>query len=54
MAKTLNNIVLEKLWSLLSNAQLDRSFWAEAVVYANHLMNRLSSSAIGGKTPLEI
>jgi len=39
---------------LLSNAQLDKSFWAEAIVYASHLINGLSSTAIGGKTPLEV
>ena len=39
---------------MLSNARLDKSFWAEAIVYASHLINRLSSTAIGGKTPLDI
>ena len=34
--------------------QLDKSFWAETLVYASHLMNRLSSTAIGGKTLLDI
>ena len=27
---------------------------AEAIVYASHLINRLSSTAIGGKTPLQV
>ena len=39
---------------LLSNARLDKSFWAEAIVYASHLINGLSSTAIGGKAPLEV
>jgi len=39
---------------LLSNAQLGKSFWAEAIVYASRLINRLSSTAIRGKTPLEV
>ncbi|KAE8654775.1 glutamate-ammonia ligase family protein [Hibiscus syriacus] len=30
-----------------------KEFWAEALVYACHLVNRLPSTAIGGKTPLE-
>ncbi|KAE8692759.1 hypothetical protein F3Y22_tig00110831pilonHSYRG00699 [Hibiscus syriacus] len=30
-----------------------KEFWAEALVYAFHLVNRLPSTAIGGKTPLE-
>ena len=39
---------------MLYNARLDKSFWAEATVYARHLINELSSTAIGGKTPLEV
>ena len=39
---------------MLSNAQLDRSFWAKALEYASHLMNGLSSTSIGDKTPLDI
>jgi len=46
--------LLEKARCLLSNARLDKSFWAEAIVYANHLINGLSLTAIGGKTPLEV
>ena len=38
----------------MSNARLDKSFWTEAIVYASHLINGLSSTAIGGKTPLEV
>ena len=30
------------------------SFWAEVIVCASHLINGLSSTAIGGKTPLNI
>ena len=41
-------------FGVLSNTQLYKSFWAEAIVYANHLINGLSSTAIGGKTPLEV
>jgi len=52
LAKEINRSLLEKVWCLLSNARLDKSFWAEAIVYAGHLINR--STAIGDKTPLEI
>ena len=37
---------------MLSNAGLDKSFWAEAIVYASHLIN--GSTAIGDKDPLKI
>ena len=36
---------------MLSNARFNKSFWAEAIVYASHLINR--STAIGGKTLLK-
>ena len=39
---------------MLSNASLDKSFWAKAIEYASHLLNRLPTTVIGGKTPLEI
>ncbi|KAG6413676.1 hypothetical protein SASPL_126390 [Salvia splendens] len=31
-----------------------RTFWAEAISYAQHIVNRLPCSAIDGKTPLEV
>ena len=46
--------MLEKVQCLLSNAQLDKSFWVEAIIYASYLINGLSSTAIGGKTSLDI
>ena len=39
---------------MLSNVGLSKNFWAEALAYACYLVNRLPSSAIGGKTPLEV
>ena len=54
IAKKINRVLLEKVQYLLSKASLDKSFWAEPLVYASHLINRLSSIAIGGKTLLDI
>lgn len=39
---------------MLSNAELGKYFWAEAVIYVWHLINRLPSAAIKGKTPVEM
>ena len=36
------------------NAELPKNFWPEALAYACYLVNRLPSSTIGGKTPLEV
>ena len=49
LAKEINHSLLEKARCLLSNALLDKSFWAEATVYASHLINGLSLPMIGGK-----
>ena len=50
----LKSVLLKNVRYLLSNASLDKSFWAETLVYTSHLMNRLSSTAIGEKTLLDI
>jgi len=54
LAKKISRSLLEKVLCLLSNARLDKSFWTERIVYASHLINGLSSTATGGKTPLEV
>jgi len=38
----------------LSNVRLDKLFWDEAILYASYLIDGLSSTAIGGKTSLNI
>ena len=54
VAERMNRTLLENVRCMLSNAGLDKKFWAEAVSYASHLVNRLPSAAIGGKTPMEM
>ena len=49
LAKKINCSLLEKVRCLLSNAGLHKSFWAEAIVYASHLINvgpRLQSTHV--------
>ena len=50
----MNRTLLEKVRCMLSNDGLGKQFWAEAVMYASHLINRLPSAARNGKTPLEV
>ena len=50
----MNCSLLEKVWCLLSNTQLDKLFKAEALEFVSHLLYRLSSTAIGAKTLLDI
>ena len=54
MAECMNLTILEKVRFILSNTKLGKEFWAEVVVYACHLINRLPSAAIEGKTPMEM
>ncbi|KAE8730408.1 BTB/POZ domain-containing protein NPY2 [Hibiscus syriacus] len=53
VAERMNRTLVEKVRCMLSNAGLGKEFWAEALVYACHLVNLLPSTTIGGKTPLE-
>ena len=50
----MNCALLEKVQYLLSNASLDKLFWAKAIEYASHLLKRLQTISIGDKTLLEI
>ena len=50
----MNRTLLEKVRCMLSNAGLGKQFWAEDVMYASHLINRLPLAALNGKTPLEV
>ena len=50
----MNRTLLEKVRCMLSNAGLGKQFWAEAVMYGSHLINRLPSTALNGKTPFEV
>ncbi|KAH9742736.1 hypothetical protein KPL70_003051 [Citrus sinensis] len=54
VAERMNRTILEKVRCILSNAGLGKEFWAEAVVYACHLINHLPSTAIEGRTPMEM
>jgi len=53
LANKMNRSLLEKVQYLFSNVSLDKTFWAEALMHTNHLMNCMSLTAIGGKTPLD-
>ena len=54
IAERMNINLLKKVRCMLSNARISKNFWAEALAYTYYLVNRLPSSAIGGKTPLKV
>jgi len=54
VAKRMNMTLLEKVCCMLFNAGLSKSFWAKALAYTFHPINSLPSSAIRGKTLLEV
>jgi len=49
----MNMTLLGKIRCMLSNASISKYFLAEALAYACYLVNKLSSSVIGGKTSFE-
>lgn len=53
LAERMNHTLLERMRCLLSNANLSKDFWGEAVSTATFLINRSLSSAIGFNTPLD-
>ncbi|KAE8720956.1 hypothetical protein F3Y22_tig00017808pilonHSYRG00163 [Hibiscus syriacus] len=53
VAERMNWTLVEKVRCMLSNAGLGKEFWAEALVYACHLVNCLPSIAIGEESEEE-
>ena len=54
IAERLNRTLLEKVRCMLSQSKLSKRFWAEALSYACHIVNRLPSAALNDKTPIEL
>ena len=54
VAERMNRTLMEKVKCMLSNAQLPKSFWAEATSTACYLINRSPSVAIEKKTLQEV
>ncbi|KAG8492522.1 hypothetical protein CXB51_009769 [Gossypium anomalum] len=54
IAERMNRTIMEKVRCMLSNANLPKSFWAEAASTACFLINRSPSVAIEKKTPQEV
>ena len=54
VAERMNRTLLERARCMLSNAGMEKDFWAEAVNTACYLVNRSPSTAIECKTPFEM
>ncbi|KAG8489513.1 hypothetical protein CXB51_017534 [Gossypium anomalum] len=54
VAERMNRTIMEKVRCMLSNANLPKSFWAEAASTACFLINRSPSVAIEKETPQEV
>ncbi|KAJ3641539.1 hypothetical protein Zmor_028042 [Zophobas morio] len=55
VAERMNRTITEKVRSMLSSADLDKSFWGEAVQTATYLINRTPTKALNtNKTPHEM
>ncbi|GJX64496.1 retrovirus-related pol polyprotein from transposon TNT 1-94, partial [Tanacetum coccineum] len=53
VAKRMYRTLLERARAMLATASLEKSFWAEAVNTACYVINRLPSTAVELKTPME-
>ncbi|BBG99268.1 transposable element gene [Prunus dulcis] len=51
VAERMNRTLLEKVRCMLSNAGLGKAFWAEAITYASHLINRCLLLRMRAKRP---
>ncbi|GMP51093.1 hypothetical protein CsSME_00017460 [Camellia sinensis var. sinensis] len=54
VAERMNRTLVEKVRCLLLQSGLSKAFWGEALNYARHLVNRLPTAALDGKTPMEV
>ncbi|KAG8472188.1 hypothetical protein CXB51_036924 [Gossypium anomalum] len=54
VVERMNKMIMEKVRCMLSNANLPKSFWAEAASTACFLVNQSPSTAIKKKTPQEV
>jgi len=50
----MNRKLVEKVRCMLSYSRLSKVFWGEALSYARHIVNRLPSTTLNGRTPLEV
>lgn len=53
VAERVNRTLLNSVRAMLYDAQLDDSFWDEALLTAVYIHNRVPTRALGGKTPHE-
>lgn len=48
-----NRTLVERARAMLSQAKLDKRFWAEAISTASYCKNRSPTVAVNGKSPFE-
>lgn len=53
VAKSLNRCLLERVRTMLHQAELPKNLWAEAINFTVWLKNRTSTKALGNVTPYE-
>ena len=54
VAERMNRTLVEMVRSMLSESNLPKKFWAEALATATYLRNRCPTKAVDGKTPYEV
>ena len=54
VAERMNRTIISRARCMLSNARMNRHFWAEAANVACYLINRSPSISLNKKTPIEV
>ena len=54
VAERLNCTLMEMVWTMLIESNLDQRFWGEALCTGVYLRNQSPTKAIEGKTPLKL
>ena len=53
LAERMNQTIMESVRSMLSHANLPKSYWAETMLTIVYLINKVSLSAFKGRCPIE-
>jgi hypothetical protein len=54
MSERKNRHLLKKIGALLFQSNMPKQYWSDAILNVNYLINRIPSTAIDNKVPLEI
>ena len=54
MAERMNRTVMKRVWSILADAKLSKTFWVEALMTTVYVINRSPSTPLDRDTPQRV